>query len=199
MSTSASSTAISVFLNSSQEGVDDDNNDNNPVNLGVLKDVGVSEKLFSYHSNCGRVLGRTMDSLVEFCSFQNGTVEPKFLEVLAVPLYENKETRKLEANQSLKVVGIGIIFTAIGITFLSLAILYHLTDKAIISIGDAFIFGIIIAVFLWITAFLTLAMVYRRWYRPPKHTFEYRLLDLENTEEEPEVALPAAATPRCYG
>ena len=35
-----------LFLNSSQEGADDDNNDNNPVNLGVLKDVGVSEIVY---------------------------------------------------------------------------------------------------------------------------------------------------------
>ena len=95
-----------------------------------------------------------MDSLiVEFGSFQNGNAEPKSLEMLTVlpssSSDENKETRKLEANQSLKVVGICIILTsAIGITFLSMAILYHLTDKAIISIGDAFIFGIIIVIFL---------------------------------------------------
>ena len=141
--------------------------------------------------------GRTMDSLVEFCSFQNGG-EPTFLEVLAVPSsYENKETRrKLEANQRLKVVAaICIILTAIGITLLFMAILYHLTDKAIISIGDAFIFGIISVVFLWITAFLTLAMVYR----PPKRTFEYRLLDLENIEEPAPPPALAAASPRCYG
>ena len=67
-----------------------------------------------------------MDSLiVEFGSFQNGNAEPKSLEMLTVlpsSSDENKETRKLEANQSLKVVGICIILTsAIGITFLSMA------------------------------------------------------------------------------
>ena len=94
-----------------------------------------------------------MDSLiVEFGSFQNGNAEPKSLEMLTVlpsssSSDENKETRKLEANQSLKVVGICIILTsAIGITFLSMAILYHLTDKSIISIGEALIFGTIIPV-----------------------------------------------------
>ena len=149
-----------------------------------------------------------MDSLiVEFGSFQNGNAEPKSLEMLTVlpsssSSDENKETRKLEANQSLKVVGICIILTsAIGITFLSMAILYHLTDKSIMSIGEALIFGTIIVVLLWSTAFLTLAMVYRRWFCPPpkRSMFEYRLLGLENTEE-PAIASPSAAVaPRCYG
>ena len=149
-----------------------------------------------------------MDSLiVEFGSFQNGNAEPKSLEMLTVlpsssSSDENKETRKLEANQSLKVVGICIILTsAIGITFLSMAILYHLTDKSIISIGEALIFGTIIVVLLWSTAFLTLAMVCRRWFCPPpkRSMFEYRLLGLENTEE-PAIASPSAAVaPRCYG
>ena len=40
---STSSSTMSAFLNSSQEGANDANNDNNPVNLGVFKDVGVSE------------------------------------------------------------------------------------------------------------------------------------------------------------